>query len=102
MPLPYVAEDQTGYIQGRTGSKKTTKTLCLDQLKDRGDDGALQDREPVVFRVVRVYVCSCLQPTDWVDPLWELAPLFLGLQLALAHIRGIRSTGSRIRRRSRD
>jgi hypothetical protein len=46
-------------------------------IEDLGDDGALQDREPVVLRVVRVCVCSCLQPTDWVDPLWELVPFSL-------------------------
>jgi hypothetical protein len=60
-----------------TCTKEDDKTLRLDQLKDIGDDGALQYREPVVLRVVRVCVCLCLEPTGWIDPLWELAPLSL-------------------------
>jgi hypothetical protein len=76
MPLPLRGVRPNRLHPRSNRQQENDKILRLDQLKDLSDDRALQDREPVVLRVVPVYVCPCLEPTDWVDPLWELALLF--------------------------
>jgi hypothetical protein len=62
----------------------------------------VQDREPVVLRVVRVLFVHAYNLRIGSIPCGNWLLFFLYSQLALAHIRGIRSTGSRIRRRSHD